>query len=160
VTPAFRELIGTLVAGGVEFILAGGVAAVAHGAARATFDLDVVYRRTADNIDRLAATLAPLEPYLRGAPAGLPFRFDPPTISRGLNFTLTTRLGDLDLLGEIVGGGTYEALFDASDEIVIFGYRCRCLSLEALIRAKRAAGRPKDIEALAELEALREERGR
>jgi hypothetical protein len=61
--------------------------------------------RGADTLPR-----PPYEPYLRGAPRGLPFRFDLETLERGLNFTLTTTLGPLDLLGEIVGGGGYEDL--------------------------------------------------
>lgn len=76
-------------------------------------------------------------------------------VERGLNFTLTTRLGDLDLLAEIAGG-TYESLIPQSQEMELFGLRCRVVSLSGLIRLKRAAGRPKDLEALAELEAIQE----
>lgn len=104
--------------------------------------------------------MAPIEPYLRGAPPGLPFTFDIDTLRRGLNFTLTTASGDIDLLGEVIGGGTYDDLLPASEEVPLFGLSCRCATLEALIRMKRAAGRPKDLEALAELEALRDERQR
>jgi len=93
-------------------------------------------------------------PYLRGAPAGLPFVWDRLTLTRGLNFTLTTSLGDIDLLGEIPGGGGYRDLKSGAIELNIFETRCLCLSLTQLIRAKRAAGRPKDLEALAELEAI------
>ena len=96
----FEGLLRALADGRVDFILVGGVAARAHGSARLTQDLDVVYARSAENIERLALALAPLAPYLRGAPPGLPFRIDAPTIRRGLNFTLTTALGDLDLLGD------------------------------------------------------------
>lgn len=78
-------------------------------------------------------------------------------MARGLNFTLTTTIGDLDILGEIVGGGTYEDLLAESLELDVFGIRCRCLSVRQLIRVKRAAGRPKDYEAIAELEAIEEE---
>jgi hypothetical protein len=153
---AFRILGG----GGLEYIVVGGVAARAHGSARLTNDLDVLYRRTPENIERLAATLAPHSPYLRGAPPGLPFRWDAETIRRGLNFTLTTSFGDLDALGEITGGGGYEALVNDSTPILVFGLSVRCLNLEPLIHVKRAAGRPKDLEAIAELEALKEERDR
>ena len=79
-------------------------------------------------------------------------------IRRGLNFTLTTTRGDLDLLGELTGGGGYEELFPHSVELVVFGVSCRCLGFDKLIQVKRAAGRPKDLEAIAELEAIREER--
>ncbi len=60
------------------------------------------------------------------------------------------------MLGEIVGGGGYEQLISHSLEIELFGVSCRCLDLETLIQVKRAAGRPKDFEALAELEAIRD----
>jgi predicted nucleotidyltransferase len=145
--------------GRVEFIVVGGVAATIHGSARVTQDLDIVYARTPENIARLAASLAPHAPYLRGAPPGLPFRWDAETIRRGLNFTLTTALGDLDLLGEIVGGGRYTDLLPHTQIVRMAGLDYRCLSLARLIHVKRAAGRPKDLEAIAELEALREERG-
>jgi hypothetical protein len=97
-------------------------------------------------------------PYPRGAPAGLPFRWDRVTLERGLNFTLITSIGDVDLLGEIPGGGGYQDLRPDAVEITLFQTKCLCLSLSQLIRAKRAAGRPKDFEVLAELEAIDDER--
>jgi hypothetical protein len=96
--------------------------------------------------------------YLRGAPPGLPFRWEEATLRRGLNFTLTTSYGDVDLLGEITGGGSFEDLFPHTVEVEVFGVPTRCLGLEKLIAVKRAAGRPKDLEAVAELEAIWEER--
>ena len=146
--------LGLLVAAGVDFIVIGGMAAAAHGSARATLDLDVVYSRSPENIARLATALAPHAPYLRGAPPGLPFKLDATTIRHGLNFTLTTDIGDLDVLGEVVGGGTYADLLAHTIEIDAFGVRCRYVDLATLITLKRAAGRPKDFEALAELEIL------
>ncbi|HEY3283646.1 MAG TPA: hypothetical protein VGN26_15380 [Armatimonadota bacterium] len=152
----YRSLLKVLLEGGAEVILVGGAAATAHGSARLTQDLDVVYRRTPENLSRLAAALAPYTPYLRGAPPGLPFRWDAATLKGGLNFTLTTDLGDLDLLGEISGGGRYEELAPHVVELELFGVRVKCVDLERLIVTKRAAGRPKDLEALAELEILRD----
>jgi predicted nucleotidyltransferase len=157
-TTDFKSVVRVLAEGGVEFIVVGGLAATMHGSARLTYDVDVVYRRTADNIHRLVLALTPYHPYLRGAPPGLPFRWDAATIARGLNFTLTTDIGDLDVLGEIVGGGGYEELLPHTVTKQVFGVECRCLHLQALIQVKRAAGRPKDLEAIAELEALLEER--
>ena len=141
----------------VEFILVGGVAATVHGSARLTTDVDVVYQRTPDNLRRLVAALRPHTPYLRGAPPGLPFLWDESTLGRGLNFTLVTGLGDIDLLGEITGGGKYEDLLPHSIILNPFGIQCHCLGLERLIHVKRAAGRPKDLDAIAELEAILEE---
>lgn len=153
----FPVLLQLLSRAGIEYIIVGGAAATAHGASRLTQDLDLVYRRSTDNISRLAAAFAALAPYLRGAPPGLPFNFDVATIQRGLNFTLTTSLGDVDLLGEIIGGGAYEDLVSETVWLRLFEVDCLCLNLERLIQVKRAAGRPKDLEAVAELEAILEE---
>lgn len=154
----FRGLIRTLSEGNVEFIIVGGAAAIGHGSARLTSDLDVVYRRTKDNISRLVRTLAPLRPYPRGAPPGLPFQWSDETISKGLNFTLVTTLGAIDLLGEITGGGSFEDIRAHSITLNLHDTECLCLGIEWLIKVKRAAGRPKDFEAIAELEAILEER--
>jgi predicted nucleotidyltransferase len=155
-----RGLLRVLADHRVEFIIVGGVAATLHGSARSTQDLDIVYARTTENLRRLVAALRGHRPYLRGAPPGLPFSCDEGTLRRGLNFTLETDLGDLDLLGEIAGGGGYDDLRPHSVEFEAFGLRLRCLDLDTLIRVKRAAGRPRDLEAIAELRVIREERDR
>lgn len=153
----FPALLAALADADVEHIIVGGLAATVHGSSRLTQDIDVVYARSADNIERLTRALAPFDPYLRGAPRGLPFEWSARTVERGLNFTLTTSRGDLDLFGEIAGGGTYEDLSSETIAVELFGRSHRCLTLSALIRTKRAAGRPRDLEAIAELEALSEE---
>jgi len=153
----FTRLLETLVGSGVRFIVVGGVAATVHGSARLTQDLDVVYARDEDNLGRLVDALSPLQPYLRGAPKGLPFVWDVRTLRAGLNFTLTTSLGDLDLLGEIVGGGSYKQLVDDAIVVQLETIEFLCLGLRRLIEVKRAAGRPKDLEAIAELEIIRDE---
>jgi predicted nucleotidyltransferase len=152
-----EQLLAVLNTTGVEYIIIGGVAARAHGSARLTDDLDVSYARNAANLERIVAALAPLRPYLRGAPPGLPFKWSVATLRAGLNFTLATSAGSIDLLGEIVGGGTYENLLPHALTITLFGAQVRLLDLPWLIRVKRAAGRPKDLEVIAELEALQEE---
>lgn len=144
----------------MEYILIGGLAANAHGAIRTTRDVDVVCARSRANLERLETTLLSLRPYPRGAPPGLPFRLDLATLQSGLNFALTTDLGELDLLGEVAGGGRYDDLVPHSVALELFGLSCRCVSLEGLIHLKRAAGRPRDFEAVAALEALAEVRRR
>lgn len=141
----------------VDYVLIGGVAAAARGSARVTQDLDVVYRRDRSNLRALVEAVGPLDPYPRGAPPGLPFVFDERTLLNGLNFTLQTSLGSLDLLGEVPGMNGYDELLSGSTELVLFGVRVRCVDLPTLIRLKRAAGRPKDFEVIAELESLLEE---
>lgn len=154
----FRALIEALCRAEVRFVLVGGVAATLHGSARLTQDVDVVYARDAENLRRIVRALAPLHPSLRGAPPGLPFRLDEQALAAGLNFTLSTSAGDIDLLGEITGAGKYEALVERTTEVELFGTRCRCLDLPTLIASKIAAGRPKDLEVIAELRALLEEK--
>ncbi len=96
----FKSLLEVLAQADVQFILIGGVAANLHGSARATFDIDIVYDRSAKNLAAIASALSPLAPYLRGAPPGLPFRLDEKTLAIGLNFTLTTTLGVLICWGK------------------------------------------------------------
>jgi predicted nucleotidyltransferase len=64
----------------------------------------------------------------------------------------------LDLLGEVAGGGTYEQLLPSPKRQTAAGLTCRVVTLERLIQLKRAAGRVKDLEVIAELQALLEER--
>jgi hypothetical protein len=139
----FRALLETLSGHRVDCILIGGVAARVHGSAHNTEDLDIVYSRSIENLGRLVESLAGFEPYLRGAPRGLPFRWDVKTLQMGLNFTLVTTIGDVDLLGEVVGGGTYEELLPDSVEVELLGRTFRCVTLPKLIESSSAppAGR-------------------
>jgi hypothetical protein len=151
----FRRLIEALAAHQVEYIIIGGVALVLHGSARSTQDLDICYSRERANLDALAAALAPFRVTLRGAPADLPFRLDARTLRSGLNFTLTTDLGDIDLLGEVTGIGTYKELIDDAVWMELYSHRVAVMSLASLERAKRAAGRLKDLADLAEILEIR-----
>ena len=152
----FEQALTVLARARVRLVIVGGLAVTIHGSAYVTFDLDFCYARDPENLSRLAQALRPYNPRLRGAPAGLPFRFDEETLRGGLNFTLTTDLGDIDLLGEVSGVGDYAAACSASAPVELFGKSFDVLTLEALIASKRAAGRPKDLMVLPELEALRE----
>jgi predicted nucleotidyltransferase len=140
----------------VEFVIIGGMAAVAHGSAYLTLDLDLCYSRKKENLEKLAQALASFHPRLRGAPSDLPFHLDVAALRSGMNFTLTTNLGDLDILGEVSGLGGYPEALSFSEELELYGMRCRVLNLEGLIKSKKAAGRTKDLMLLPELEALLE----
>jgi predicted nucleotidyltransferase len=155
--PDFLTIIRVLTSHGVEFIVVGGVAANLFGSARLTYDLDIVYSRKEQNLQKIVKALQNANPYLRGAPAGLPFKFDLRTLKNGLNFTLTTELGPIDLLGEIPGARSYEELLSDSFEISEQDLTFRCVTLVRLIQLKNAAGRPKDLESLAELRAILED---
>ena len=93
---------------------------------------------------------------MRGAPRDVPFSLDTHTLGSGLNFTLTTDVGELDILGEVIGLGAYRQALLFSEEMAIFGIPCKVLTLEGLIKTKRAAARVKDLRLLPELEALLE----
>lgn len=152
----FEKTLTLLSDAGVRFVIVGGLAVTIHGSSYVTFDLDICYARDSENLGRLAGAFSPINPRLRGAPAGLPFRFDEETPKRGLNFTLTTDVGDVDLIGEVAGVGGYTEAAAASMPVELFGRQYAVLTLDALIASKRAAGRPKDLQILPELEALRE----
>jgi len=140
----------------VEFVIIGGLAAVLQGSAYVTADLDLCYSRKRENLEKLARALAPFHPALRAVPDQVPFQLDLPTLRSGMNFTLTTEAGDVDILGEVTGMGAYEQIVAFSEDIEIFEVSCKVLTLEGLIKAKRAVGRAKDLKLLPELEALLE----
>ena len=89
----------------VDCVIVGGVAAGARGSSQVTYDVDVCYSRTRNNLKRLADALRSVGATLRGAPKGLPFLLDEETLRRELNFTFDTSIGKIDILGEVLGVG-------------------------------------------------------
>lgn len=150
----FEQFLPRLSEHHVRFVLIGGGAGTVHGLARATYDVVIVYDRAPDNLSLIVAALSDLNLYYRGAPRGLPFHFDIRMLQSGLNFTLTSDWGDIDLLGEVPGNGTYDSLIRDSVEIELYGRKIDVVNLPRLIQLKKAAGRPKDFEVVAELELL------
>jgi hypothetical protein len=142
--PESRQLIGALIAHGVDFVLIGGQAGIAHGSTYPSYDLDVIYARDRDNIARLVATLEEIGVRLRGAPPDLPFQLDVRTIENGANFTFETPFGDFDVLADASGMPSYDDLKSGSVEREVFGHLVRVASLDHLIAMKKAAGRTKD----------------
>jgi predicted nucleotidyltransferase len=140
----------------IEFVIIGGIAAVLQGSAYVTADLDLCYSRKRENLEKLARALAPFHPSLRAVPEPVPFQLDLSALRSGMKFTLTTDVGDLDILAEVTGMGNYEQVLAFSEEMEIFGISCKVLTLEGLIKAKRAAKRAKDLRLPPELEALLE----
>ena len=145
---------------GVRYVLIGGLAAVTHGSPLITQDIDICYARDDGNLRRVASALNEAHAALRGADPNLPVRLDARMLRAGDAFTFTTDVGWLDLLGTPAGTSGYEDLARTADAVDLFGYRVLVASVEDLIRMKRAAGRPKDLLALEELGALREETAR
>ena len=140
---------------GVDFVVIGGVALTLHGSALITADTDVMYYRTADNVQRLATVLSELDVRLREAPHDLPFEPDVRTLRARQNFTFTTKYGDLDLLGQVDGVPSYQRLRKGARRLKLGKRTVLVAEIEDLIAMKAAASRPKDLRALDDLEAMR-----
>jgi len=145
----------------VRFVVIGGVAGRLWGSPTMTNDIDICYDREPANLERLAAALTDLGARLRGVDDDVPFLLDAVTLAEGQNFTFTTDLGALDVLGLPAGVKDFNELavnaaqFDLGEGAVV-----PVCDLDDLIRMKRAAGRPKDRIELEILSAVREERER
>lgn len=139
----------------VEFIVVGGQAELLLGSPRVTYDIDLCYRRTSANLERLAAALKELKPTLRNAPADLPFQIDARSLALGSNFTFSTTLGDLDLLGFLEPLGDYERIKQQAVTMQIGEMELQVISLDDLIEIKQHIARPKDRQSLYHLLAIR-----
>ena len=152
----FELAVQALTDAGVEFVLIGGWAAILNGSVTTTRDLDLCYARNSENHRRLARALAPHKPRPRDFPSTLPFIWDAATINNGGMFTLISELGPIDLLPEVAGLGAFDQVKASAKLVNAFEREVWTLDLRGLIAAKRAAGRPKDLLALPELEGLLE----
>jgi predicted nucleotidyltransferase len=145
-----------LVDAGVEFVIIGGWSAILHGRDKGGIDLDLCLSRESDNLRRLLQALAPFHPRSRDLSEGSPFNWDEATLRNATILKLDTDLGPIDLHAEVSGLGAYEEVKAESITVEAFGRRVHTLDLKSLIKAKRAAGRAKDIQILPELESLLE----
>ena len=150
-----ERLLTALCEAEVSFIVIGGMAAVTQGSSYVTADLDIFYERHRLNFAKIATALQPFHPRLRGVDQDLPFVLDESTLRSGMNLTLTTDAGDLDLLGEISGFSGFEDVKRQSEEIELYHHRIWVLTLDGLIHSKEATRRPKDLRLLPELKALK-----
>ena len=149
-----RALLQELVRGDVEFVVIGGIAAIARGSAAFTQDLDICYAPDQANLDRLGGVLVALAARLRGVTDDIPFVPDGRTLRRTRVLTLETELGLIDLVAQPDGAPVYERLRRGASRETIAGVDVWVASLEDLIAMKKAAGRPKDLVAVEELEAI------
>jgi hypothetical protein len=158
--PKLGELFAVLERRGVDFVVVGGMAGLAHGSSYPSFDLDIAYARDRANLERLVSALAEIGVSLRGAPPDLPFQLDVETFGAGANFTFTTPLGDLDVLGEIAGVRSYDELRAAAERKRIAGHAVLVASIDHLIAMKRAANRAKDQRMLEDYIVIADEQRR
>jgi predicted nucleotidyltransferase len=160
--PAFepQRILALLTARGVEFVLIGGYAAVLHGSPRVTRDLDICYATDGANLRALAKVLEKLHARLAGVDEELPFVADEHTLSQAELLTLQTDAGRLDLITAPAGSRSYKRLRANAARYDIGGFLVAVAEIEDLIAMKAAAGRPKDLADIAELEAIADLRTR
>jgi hypothetical protein len=149
---SLTTLLARLAASGTDFLLVGGLAAVAQGAPLTTIDVDVVPRRAAENVDRLLPFLESLDARYRGRPEGQVLRPTREALLGDGHHLLVTALGPLDVLGAIEGGRGFESLLPESVSVEIEGQRVRVVRLETLAELKRGSTSAKDRLVLAILE--------
>jgi predicted nucleotidyltransferase len=148
---------------GVKFIVIGGQAEYIFGSPRVTYDVDLCYERSPENLERLAQALTELNPKLRGVPEGVPFILDARTLTMGSNFTFITPFGDLDILGYVEPIGDYSELLQRAKAWQLGDHSVMVIDLDDLIRIKKHVDRPKDRDSLYQLLAIkrvREETGK
>jgi len=150
------EILRLLAAHDVEFVVVGMTAGILQGAPVTTVDLDVVHRRSPENVARLLRVLDELDATYRHDPRHLRPRES--HLAGPGHQLLSTTHGDLDCLGAIDQGRGYEELVEQTVEMNLAGgLRVRVLSLPALIEAKERSGRPKDLAVLPVLRATLDE---
>ncbi|MEA2647399.1 MAG: hypothetical protein QOE92_2482 [Chloroflexota bacterium] len=143
-----------LAASAVDFIVVGGIAAALWGSTRETNDLDVMCPRSESNNLKLAGCLTHLKARVTGSP-NAPRPIDPRLLSGMKVVSFETENGALDVVFESQGI-TFEDVVRDAEEMDLEDGTIRVVGLATLIEMKRGAGRPKDREVIAELEALQE----
>lgn len=149
-----RELLRRLADAGVDFVVIGGYAAIAHGSVQITRDLDICYSDDEANLKALGGALVALDSRLRGVSDDVPFVPDGATFRRTRVLTLDTTEGPLDILADPAGAPGYKTLKKRAIETRVAGEAVLVASLDDLLAMKRASGRPKDLIAVEELEAI------
>jgi len=140
----------------VEFIIIGGFASIIHGASYVTKDLDICVNFSTENADRILKAITPYHPQHRMHPKGPPLDETPESLSKYKNIYLHTDLGEVDMQGEITGLGKFEDLINRTIEVELYGKKCKVLDIDALITTKKALGRPKDMQVILQLEAIKQ----
>jgi predicted nucleotidyltransferase len=157
VEPDSEQLLRALLDAGLEFVVIGGAAALAHGALTPTRDLDVAAPLTEDNLRRLMQALAPFHPHYATRPDLGVVWHTPAELTKFRLLLLDTDIGRLDVLGNVEPIGGFESLESVELQLVP-GRPVRVLSLDQLIAVKAHLRRPKDKIVEAELRSIRARR--
>lgn len=150
------NLLRRLTDAGIEFVIVGGYAGVVHGCSYVTQDIDICCLFSPANLLALQQALADLHPVHRMTPGRKPLSLTAERAARFTNLYLDTDLGRLDCLSAVAGLGDYGKVKQASEPIEVEGMRLHVLTLDALIRSKQSLNRPRDQQALRQLQALKQ----
>ncbi len=142
----------------VEFCLIGGLASRHYGVTLVTEDVDICARFTPENLRRIESAFKDFHPRHRLTANKLPLELTDELCRSLKNIYLTTDLGVLDCLSQVAGVGDFDAVLCQSEPKDFPFGRCYILSIEALIKAKQAVGRPHDLIAVEQLKVLKEKK--
>jgi hypothetical protein len=155
VSSDFISLLQRLVHAGVDFVIVGGFAGVVHGCTYVTQDVDICCDFSAANLLALQAALRDVHPVHRMTPGRNELELTEKNCAQFKNLYLDTDIGQLDCVGFIDGVGDYSRVSKASEVVEVQDIQLHILSLDALIKAKQAMNRPRDRDALVQLEAIK-----
>ncbi|MDO8461411.1 MAG: nucleotidyltransferase [Deltaproteobacteria bacterium] len=153
-----QKLFEFLVKSPLDFVLVGGFAAVLHGCNQTTRDIDVCLALSPEQISLLRQVLAPLNPRHRMTPQKLSFMEHPRDLDGVQNLYLETDLGILDIISNVEAVGSFYDLLKNASEIEMYGGKCFLISIDDLIKSKKALGRHRDLVTVDELEAIKGEK--
>jgi hypothetical protein len=154
-TSDFFDLLKRLNKAGVDFVIVGGFAGIIHGCSYVTQDIDICCDFSPANLLRLQKALAKLHPVHRMTPKKIKFELNRGNIPHFNNLYLDTDIGQLDCLNYINGLGDFNEVKKSSVPIKVEGAKFFVLDIDSLIRAKKALNRPRDKQAVLELEAIK-----
>lgn len=151
---AFDQLLRRLVEADVEFVLIGGLAVNAWGVVRGTKDVDIVVGTDPANLKAVAEVAVAAGGHVQRGEAllGTPVSIAAELASRE-QVAIETDLGRLDVVQGLEGVPSYEELREKASEAEVLGVKVAVCSREDLRAMKQAAGRPRDLVDLEDLEA-------
>lgn len=152
---AIEGVLALLGDAAADVVVIGGVAVIFHGGDHFTKDADFALSRRRENCRRIAEALAPYHPKPVDWPEGVPYVWDEQMLMNSTNLTLETDLGRIDFLAEPDGAPPYETLKERAVRFDLEGREVLVASIDDLISMKKAAGRPKDLAHVAELETIK-----
>lgn len=152
--PAFDQLLRRLVEADVEFVLIGGLAVNAWGVVRGTKDVDIVVDADPANLKAVAEVAVAAGGHVQRGEAllGTAVSIAAELASRE-QVAIETDLGRLDVVQGLEGVPSYEKLREGASEAEVLGVKVAVCSREDLRAMKQAAGRPRDLVDLEDLDA-------